>query len=152
MLSATFVNPYGAADHHWDYGFQFGITDDPGDQFLSIVVRSDELWRVLLYAADGSVTILQFGSIPSLRLGSGQENHLALRVDGSYGWLYVNDVMVQKVEGDVFKYGEYLDLGHEYVTSHEGVVAVGTGFTAGTERAGAVTSYRDFRGYTYDRE
>ena len=74
VLSATFVNPYGAADHHWDYGFQFGITDDPGDQFLSVVVRSDELWRVLLYAADGSVDDLAVWKHPlvTARLGAGE--------------------------------------------------------------------------------
>ena len=63
VLSATFANPYGAADHHWDYGFQFGITDDLEDKFLSIVVRSDELWQVVLYAG-GSVETLYFGKHP----------------------------------------------------------------------------------------
>ena len=149
VLSATFANPYGVADHHWDYGFQFGITDDLEDKFLSIVVRSDELWQVLLYAG-GSVETLYFGSIPSLRTGAGEENRLVFRVDGPYGWLYVNDEKVQSY--DDYHPVKYLDLGLTHVTSHEGSVAVGTGFLTGSERAGAVTRYKDFQGETYDRE
>ena len=148
VLSATFANPYGAADHHWDYGFQFGITDDLEDKFLSIVVRSDELWQVVLYAG-GSVETLYFGSIPSLRTGAGEENRLVFRVDGPYGWLYVNG---EKVLSDDGYPVEYLDVGQTYVSSHEGAVAVGTGLLTGSERAGAVTRYKDFQGYTYDRE
>ena len=151
-IAATFVNPYGADEHSWDYGFRFGWTDEPDDQHLYFVVHSSASWYVSVRKPDGTLETLHGGTVPSLRLGSGEENRLVFRVDGPYGWLYVNGFMVQKVEGDVFEYGEYLDLGDEHVTSHEGAVAVVTGFFQGSERAGAVTRYRDFRGETYDRE
>ena len=150
-IGATFANPYSAADHDWAYGFIFGITDDPNDQYLAVVVHSSERWYVLLYTGS-TVETLHTGNVSTLRTIGGQENRLVFRVDGPYGWLYVNGVMVLSADDDVFEYGDYLDLGQEHVTSHEGAVEVGTGFFRGAERAGAVTSYRDFRGYTYDRE
>ena len=148
VIGATFANPYSAAEHSWDYGFGFGRADDLDDQDLAVVVDSTARWHVLLYTGS-SVEELHSGSVSSLRVGSGQENRLVLRVDGPYGWLYVNGVRVSSSDGYAV---DYLDLGQEHVTSHEGAVAVGTEFLLGSERAGAVTRYRDFQGYTYDRE
>ena len=148
VLSATFANPYGAADHHWDYGFLFGETDEPNDQHLYFVVDSSARWYVKVRKPDGTLETLHSGTVPSLRLGSGQENDLEIRVDGPNGWLYVNGF---KVLSDDDYPVEYLDLGDGHVTSHEGAVAVVTGFFQGSERAGAVTRYKDFQGETYDR-
>ena len=53
-IGATFVNPYSADDHQWDYGFSFGRTDDPNDQYLYFVVDSTKNWGVWIRKADGS--------------------------------------------------------------------------------------------------
>ena len=81
----------------------------------------------------------------------GEKNRLTVYVDGQYGWLYVNGLQVLDQEGNAVPvYGRGINLGGEQVVSHEGSVAVVTGFFRGDERAGAVTRYEGFRGWTYD--
>ena len=148
-IGATFFNPYSADDHQWDYGFSFGRTNDPNDQYLYFVVDSTGHWRVSLRKVDGSAETLHSGPVPQLSTGAGERNHLKLFVDGKYGWLYVNNMRVQEP-----MYGVpigFLDLGLEHLQSHEGRVAVNTGLLIGSERAGAVTRFENFTGLTYDR-
>ena len=146
VLEATFVNPYGADEHPWSYGFTFGRTGEDDDEHVWLVVNSNGTWRI-----DTSTTRLHGGLVPQLLTGAGQKNRVTLYVDGRYGWLYVNGQKVLDEEGaEVSLYGQGIDLGGEHVTSHEGSVTVVTGFFTGDERAGAVTRYEGFRGWTYD--
>ena len=153
-ISATFVNPYDADDHKWNYGFRFGKTGDPNDQYLYFVVDSTGYWSVIARKADGSTETLHSGTTPQLgtlsllKTGAGQRNELTLRVDGRYGWLYVNDWPVRELEGHF----RGIDVGKEFVHSHEGRVAIITGLLTGSERPGSRTRYEDFSGITYDRK
>ena len=70
-------------------------------------------------------------------------------MDGKYGWLYVHGVRVSEARTE--RPLAWIDLGQEHVQSHEGRVAVTTGYFVGSERAGAVTRFENFTGLTYDR-
>ena len=43
-VGATFVNPYSASVQPWSYGFVFGQTDEPNDQYMYFVVTSSQNW------------------------------------------------------------------------------------------------------------
>ena len=83
------------------------------------------------------------GALSAMRL---QRNHLRLFVDGKYGWLYVHGVRVSEARTE--RPLAWIDLGQEHVQSHEGRVAVTTGYFNESERPGAVTSFEDFSDYT----
>ena len=91
------------------------------------------------------------GTVPRLLTGRGDSNWISLYVDGPYGWVYVNGEKVLDEEGiPIPVYGTGIDLGGELRASHGGGVAVVTGTREGSERSGAVTSYEQFQGRTYD--
>ncbi len=150
-VGATFVNPYSADENDggWNYGFHFGRTDDPGDQYMYFVVDWTKRWFLSVRKADGSLERILSGQVPQLRTEAGQRNSIAMLVDGKYGVLYVNGLRVYLNDEPV---GRYIDLGGEHVQSHGGRVAVVTGFFEGSERAGAVTAYEDFYSVSYSHD
>ena len=94
---------------------------------------------------------MHIGSAAQLLTGAGEKNRVTLYVDGKFGWLFVNGQPVLDREGYAVQVSGWgIDLGGEHVTSHGGSVAIMTGFFVGDERAGAVTRYEGFRGWTYD--
>ena len=149
VLDATFVNPYGADAHPWDYGFKFGQTGD--DDYVRLYVHSSGSWGMRVSKPGTPSTLLHSGLVPQLLTGAGEKNRVTLYVDGKFGWLFVNGQPVLDREGNLVQVsGRGIDLGGEDVTSHGGSVAIVTGFFVGDERAGAVTRYEGFRGWTYD--
>ena len=151
QVGATFVNPYDAdtGSETWNYGFRFGRTDDPDDQYMYFVVDSSKKWYLDVRKADGSWERILSGQVPQLRTEAGERNSLNMLVDGKYGALYVNGLRVYLNDEPV---GRYIDLGGEHVQSHGGRVAVVTGYFLDSERAGAVTAYEDFYGVSYSHD
>ena len=151
QVGATFVNPYDADTdaETWNYGFYFGRTADPDDQYMYFVVSSSKRWYLEVRKADGSLETILSGPVPQLRTEAGQRNSIAMLVDGKYGALYVNGLRVYLNDEPV---GRYIDLGGEHVQSHGGRVAVVTGYFLDSERAGAVTAYEDFYGVSYSHD
>ena len=130
-VGATFVNPYLAATHDWDYGFIFrqsgrGTTN----KHLQVVVTSDRRWS-LRARVDASSERIAGGTL-RLNTGAGELNHLRVIAIEERGWLFVNDEFVAP-----------LDLN---VVSEPGDVAVITGAFEGGERSGAVTGFKEFQG------
>ena len=150
-VSTTFVNPYHADTdaETWNYGFYFGRTADPDDQYMYFVVSSSKRWYLEVRKADGSLETILSGQVPQLRTEAGQRNSIAMLVDGKYGALYVNGLRVYLNDEPV---GRYIDLGGDLVQSHGGRVAVVTGYFLDSERAGAVTAYEDFTGVSYSHD
>ena len=149
QVGATFVNPYDAdtGSETWNYGFYFGRTADPDDQYMYFVVSSSKRWYLEVRKADGSLETILSGQVPQLHTEAGQRNSLAMLVDGKYGALYVNGSRVYLNDEPV---GRYIDLGGEHVQSHGGRVAVVTGYFLDSERA--VTAYEDFYGVSYSHD
>ena len=151
FLEATFVNPYSATVGSWSYGFAFGRTSADDRTFVRLALTENGTWQVGVSQKGNPYTWLHSGAVPQLRTGVGEKNRVTLFVDGRYGWLYVNGLKVLNDEGnEVPGYGRGIVLGGELVTSHEGFVALGTGFFLGDERPGAETRYEGFKGWTYD--
>ena len=150
-VSATFVNPYDADTdaETWNYGFYFGRTADPDDQYMYFVVDWTKRWFLSVRKADGSLERILSGQVPQLRTEAGQRNSIAMLVDGKYGALYVNGLRVYLNDEPVSR---YIDLGGDLIQSHGGRVAVVTGYFLDSERAGAVTAYEDFTGVSYSHD
>ena len=130
MVEATFVNPYSASSHSWDYGFF--IRSNRNASFLQIIVSSGSRWEVKSGAAPPYQQIAA-GTLRDLDLSAGGRNHLRVVAIGDRGWLFVNGDFVSS-----------FDLGN---VTGPGLVAVITGAYTGDEVAGAVTRFVNFKGY-----
>ena len=151
VVSATFTNPWTAySSRPWSYGFYFGRSAEANDQYMYFVVHSSKQWVLSMRNAAGDIQRLHRGTVPQLNTQSGQKNRLGLFVDGRFGDLYVNGQRVRFP--DPLGAAQRINLGGELITSHEGEVAVITGFFEGDERSGYRTRYRDFMGWTYDHQ
>ena len=150
VLSATFTNPHRWNGHQWDYGFNFGRSGTVNDEYLYFVVDWRKHWHIAKRNADGSLTRLHDGTVPQLNTGMGQKNRLDLYVDGRFADLYVNGERVSL--GAALGKAQRINLGGEDLTSHEGRVAIITGYWNGSERNGWSTRYEGFMGWTYDHQ
>ena len=133
VVEATFVNPYAASTHSWDYGLfvRYDWQDDVGS-FLGFIVTSDHLWEVKSGTGSSS-SRLDSGTIGNFDLSTGGRNHLMVVTIGDRGWFFVNGDFVTLV-----------DLG---TVPHAGDVLAFTGYYGGNEITGAVTRYEGFKGY-----
>ena len=129
MVEATFVNPYSASSHSWDYGFF--IRSNRNASFLQIIVSSGSRWEVKSGAAPPYQQIAA-GTLRDLDLSAGGRNHLRVVAIGDRGWLFVNGDFVSS-----------FDLGN---VTGPGLVAVITGAYTGDEVAGAVTRFVELQG------
>ena len=145
-LSATFVNPYGADDGDFDYGFGISRSGEPNDPVVNLVVTSDGELLVRLRDQDGEYHTQEYGLVPQLKTGDGERNEFRLFVDGPYGWLYVNGELPRDDEGQRQGYSYRIDLGDQ---QHGGSVEVITGYFVGDQRTGYSTRYEGFTGWTY---
>ena len=129
MVEATFINPYDASSHSWDYGF---ILRRPrGDEdFVQVVVSSYKRWE-LNVGATAPYRTLNDGTVPYLNTSVGGRNHLRVIAMGERGLFFVNGNFVST-----------LDLSD---VTHTGDVALMTGAFTGGEVAGEVTRYQGFR-------
>ena len=128
VVEVTFVNPYSAASTPWDYGFILRDGSSPGH--IQVFVDSRGRWNLI--AGDGTSsdhraagTLRRFNTVPRGR------NHLQVVAIRERGWLFVNGEFVTT-----------LDLSS---VPRAGDVAVITGAYEGSEAAGAVTRYENFR-------
>ena len=112
VIEATFVNPFGASEHRWSYGFIFGKTGEEADWNARLVVHSGGWWSIGVSTSGIPTTWLHGGSVPQLLNRIGEKNRVTVYVDGRYGWLYVNGLKVLDLEGyEVPFYGLGIDLG-----------------------------------------
>ena len=135
MVEATFVNPYSASSHSWDYGFF--IRSNRNASFLQIIVSSGSRWEVLAGETASNQRIAS-GTFRDLDFSDGGRNHVRVVAIGDRGWLFINSNFVSSFDlGDVTGPGE---------------VAVVTGAYTGDEVEGAVTRFRDFKGYQLTKQ
>ena len=136
MVEATFVNPYSASSNSWDYGFFYF---DPTAMPLSsqVIVSSGSRWEVLA-GETAPYQRVASGTFRDLEFGDGGRNHVRVVAIGDRGWLFINANFVSSFDlGDVTGAGE---------------VAVVTGAYTGDEVQGAVTRFKDFKGYQLTRQ
>ena len=130
MVEATFVNPYSASSNSWDYGFF--IRSNRNASFLQVIVSSGSRWEVLA-GETAPYQRVASGTFRDLEFGDGGRNHVRVVAIGDRGWLFINANFVSSFDlGDVTGAGE---------------VAVVTGAYTGDEVQGAVTRFKDFKGY-----
>ena len=129
IISATFVNPYSAATHSWDYGFMF--RDELGGPIVFIVVSSRGAWN-LYWREDNNHESqdISSGRLKTFETHDGGSNRLWVVAVGERGYLFVN--------------GEFIAALDLSAVTGAGGVSVITGAYTGNERAGAVTRYEDF--------
>ena len=148
QIAATFVNPYDADGHNWNYGFGFGNIREEVDPYMYFIVSATGNWYLDIVKADGTRETAFSGTVPGLLTDEGESNTLSLAVDGKWGWLHVNGLRVLLNDEPT----RQIDLGGELISSHEGSVAVVTGYFVDSERVGSSTRFSDFTGVTYSHE
>ena len=133
ILEATFVNPYSASSHSWDYGFILRDNRDGSTgAFIQIAVDSERRWSLAWRkGGDSSNQRISGGTIANFNTGAAERNHLRVVAIEERGWFFVNGDFVAT-----------LDLS-DVATS--GDIAVITGAFTGDEVAGAVTRFEDFK-------
>ena len=131
LVEATFVNPYSAASNKWDYGFIF--RQEHTGPAIHFAVTSDRRWYLAWRetpAADNQQ--VGGGTIPTFDTGAGGRNHVRVIAVKERGWLFVNSEFVSALDlSDVTRAGD---------------VAVITGEFTGSQVAGAITRFENFRG------
>ena len=131
LVEATFVNPYSAASNKWDYGFIF--RQEHTGPAIHFTVTSDRRWYLASRetpAADNQQ--VGGGTIPTFDTSAGGRNHLRVIAVKERGWLFVNSEFVSALDlSDVTRAGD---------------VAVITGEFTGSQLAGAITRFENFRG------
>ena len=128
VISATFVNPYSAATHSWDYGFMF--RNERGGPVVFIVVSSYGAWELYWRGDNQESQDISSGRLKTFETHDGGSNHLWVVAVGERGYFFVNGEFVAA-----------LDLS---AVTGAGDVSVITGSYTGNERAGTVTRYEDF--------
>ena len=135
IISATFINPYSAATHSWDYGFI--IRDRISGPNIHVVVTSRGRWE-LLSGDEPPRKRVDNGTLRSFDTSVSGKNKLWLMATGERGLLFVNGDFISE-----------LDLSD--VTA-EGDIAVITGAFEGDEVVGAVTKFEDFQAVSLHSE
>ena len=87
MVSATFINPYAATTHGWDYGFI--LDGGPSTEDIHIVATGDRQWMVRR-GTEAPRERIGGGSIKAFRTGAGEKNRLSVVAVGQRGWLVIN--------------------------------------------------------------
>ena len=133
ILEATFVNPYSASSHSWDYGFILRDNRDGSTgAFIQIAVDSERRWSLAWRkGGDSSNQGISGGTIANFETGAAGRNHLRVVAIAERGWFFVNGDFVAT-----------LDLSD--ITA-SGDIAVITGAFAGGEVSGAVTRFENFK-------
>ena len=133
ILEATFVNPYSASSHSWDYGFILRDNRDGSTgAFIQIAVDSERRWSLAWRkGGDSSNQRISGGTIANFNAGAAERNHLRVVAIAERGWFFVNGDFVAT-----------LDLSD--ITA-PGDIAVITGAFAGDEVSGAVTRFENFK-------
>jgi hypothetical protein len=128
-VHVTFTNPTSAAEHNWDYGIVFRITDQHAYQ---LGVHSSGSWFLAVDTAQPS----QSGELTTLNYSANGTNSLDLIAIGSAGYFGVNGTYVAT-----------LDLSKNREAGQVGVAAP---FFADSYIAGSATAYKDFLIWSFD--
>jgi hypothetical protein len=128
-VHVTFTNPAPAAEHPWDYGVVFRLTDQRAYQ---LGVHSTDGWFLAVDTAPPDQT----GSLTTLNLSAGGTNSLDLIAIGERGYFGVNG-----------SYVATLDLS---ANTEAGQVAVAAPFFSDSYIAGGSTPYEDFIVWSFD--
>ena len=129
IISATFVNPYSASTHSWDYGFMFRNERDGPVVF--IVVSSSGAWELYWREENNHESQnISSGRLKRFETHNGGSNRMWVVAVGERGYLFVN--------------GEFIAALELSAVTSAGGVSVITGAYTDNERAGAVTRYEDF--------
>ena len=136
-VSASFVNPYSAKEHEWDFGFIFRHQNGSNRKF-HIVINSDKEWFLESTDATGIPELINTGTSGNLNTGEDGRNELSMIAIGYEGLLFVNGGFVSM-----------LDLSTH---TEEGGIAAATGFYSGREKHGAVTKFVNLRGNALTHE
>jgi hypothetical protein len=127
VAEARFVNPYGADQGDWDYGFIFRAVD--ADTQYRLFVRSKGDYALVLRER-GEVLLVQNEPVANLDVAAGEFNVLRLAIEGEEGFLFINGQLAAQ-----------LDLS---ALGGPGDVAVATAFLAESRIAGRATRFEDF--------
>lgn len=97
LTTATFENPFAAAENDFDFGFAFR-DDNDGTKYWLVLASEGEWELVGRYGdADSDVT-LQSGDLRNLNLGEDESNDLALIVWGDTGYFFVNGEFIEQLD------------------------------------------------------
>jgi hypothetical protein len=127
VAEARFINPYGADEGDWDYGFIFRAVD--ADTQYRLFVRSEGDYALVLRER-GQVSLVQNEPVDNLDTAEGASNLLRIAVDGDEGVLFVNGRLAAQLDLSALR--------------QSGDVAVATAFLAESRIAGRATRYEDF--------
>jgi hypothetical protein len=129
-VHVTFTNPTSSAEHNWDYGIVFRITNQHAYQ---LGVHSSGSWFLAIDTAQPSQT----GDLTTLNLSAKGTNSLDLIAIGEKGYFGVNG-----------SYVTTLDLS---ANREAGQVAVAAPFFSDSYIAGSATAYKDFIIWSFDK-
>ena len=128
ILEASFINPYDASFHSWDFGVLFR-DDGPNSQYR-LFIDSNGDWALSNHTGSGDAAALSSGSLSKFySYQKGEKNTLKLIVTGSTGLFFVNDQFVS-----------WLNLSDR---TNSGQISLGTGFMNGHEVEGYSTRFED---------
>ena len=133
-VEAVFINPYPTYAHKFSHGII--VRDNRNVGNLVFALSDNGFWRVWYWSdktQDHEYLLDDFTDIPFGR-NEGDEIHLRVVVKGELAWFYVNYTQV---------HGQAIWVGH---ADESGDVYPATGVFSGSEREGAVTRYREFKG------
>jgi hypothetical protein len=104
IAEATVFNPVALNDGSWQLGFGFrfaGNTGTTGTEFLALHLTAqspyDPHWSLYRITREPSSPLAE-GSVASLNTDINGFNHIRLIVQGTNGWLYINDQFVAKFD------------------------------------------------------
>lgn len=129
LVSATFLNPFDAAENDWDIGFSFR-DDNDGTKYWLVIASEGEWELVGRYGDADSDTTLQDGDLDNLNTGAGESNEIILIVWGEVGFFFLN--------------GEFIDSLDLFDITDAGDVEILTAFYFDHEIEGEATGYEDF--------
>ncbi len=128
ILEASFISPYDASFHSWDFGVLFR-DDGPNSQYR-LFIDSYGDWALSNHTGSGDAAALSSGSLSKFySYQKGEKNTLKLIVTGSTGLFFVNDQFVS-----------WLNLSDR---TNSGQISLGTGFMNGHEVEGYSTRFED---------
>jgi hypothetical protein len=133
VARATIINPYAATTHGWDFGFIFRQADV--DEEMRLVVRSDGDWNLNNRRGDEDDFVQEGQLGRTLDVAENGRNDLLLIASDETGWFFLNGQFIATL--DLSARADFGDL------------ALGTGFYAANEQAGASTGYEAFGVWSY---
>ena len=134
IVSATFINPYAAAENNWDYGFI--IRAEPTGRAIHIVTSSRRRWSLKFRDTGSAATSQEIasGRINNFDTSENGRNELWLLASGPCGMLFIN--------------GEFITFLNLSSHTAPGEISITTGNHQDAERPNSVTRFINFNGIT----